>query len=313
MCPAPPPPDATPPDWAHAAAPAPPDPRRNAYRDDLAAEELRDRVAAPRFVVGEERQVVQSALPLRGTPDPKAAYASELIFGERVMVYDTSEGWAWVQSQRDRYVGYVPAAALSRSVSAPTHKVRALGTFVYPAPDIKTPPLMHLSIGSELTVAETGETFSRLLKGGHVVTRHIVEINRHQRDFVEVAERFIGVPYLWGGRTRMGIDCSGLVQVSLQAAGIGAPRDSDMQRAELGEQIAVADDLEGLQRGDLVFWKGHVGIMADGLMLLHANAHHMAVVIETLPEAAERIAHAGSTIVAIRRLPALTGSPTLTA
>lgn len=282
------------------------DRRRNAFRADLADASLLGRVNAERFVDGEERQVVRSAVPLRPIPDLKSSFDTELLFGERVREFDTRDGWSWVQARRDRYVGYLPSAMLSKNVLATTHRVRALGTFVYPAADIKTPPLMHLSIGAELAIAEVGETFSRLVKGGHVVTRHITDIGRYHRDFVEVAERFIGTPYLWGGRTRLGIDCSGLLQVSLEAAGIPAPRDSDMQRAELGEEIPIPPDLEGLARGDLIFWKGHVGIMADGLMLLHANAHHMSVAIETLPEAVERVSKSGSDIVAIKRFQAAT-------
>ena len=122
-------------------------------------------------------------------------------------------------------------------------------------------------------------------------------------DFVAVAERFVGAPYVWGGKTRLGVDCSGLVQVALQAAGRSCPRDSDMQQAEVGGAVAYADELDDLQRGDLVFWKGHVGIMTDGFMLLHANAHHMAVVIEPLKGAATRIAGGGSPIVAVKRPP----------
>lgn len=282
------------------------DARRNAYRADLADASLRGKVDAPRFAEGEVRQVIQAVVPMRAAPDLKTSFDTELLFGERVSVFDTRDGWAWVQANSDSYVGYIPAAAITTGVLPSTHKVRALGTFVYPAADIKTPPLMQLSIGSQLSVADIDETFSRLVKGGYVVTRHINEIDRFHRDFVEIAERFIGTPYLWGGRTRNGIDCSGLVQVTLEAAGIAAPRDSDMQRSELGEEIPIPKDLEGLERGDLIFWKGHVGIMVDGLMLLHANAHHMAVAIETLPEAAERISKSGSEIVAIRRLPALT-------
>lgn len=282
------------------------DARRNAYRADLADASLRGKVDAPRFAEGEVRQVIQAVVPMRAAPDLKTSFDTELLFGERVSVFDTRDGWAWVQANSDSYVGYIPAAAITTGVLPSTHKVRALGTFVYPAADIKTPPLMQLSIGSQLSVADIDETFSRLVKGGYVVTRHINEIDRFHRDFVEIAERFIGTPYLWGGRTRNGIDCSGLVQVTLEAAGIAAPRDSDMQRSELGEEIPIPKDLEGLERGDLIFWKGHVGIMVDGLMLLHANAHHMAVAIETLPEAAERISKSGSEIVAIMRLPALT-------
>jgi cell wall-associated NlpC family hydrolase len=217
-------------------------------------------------------------------------FETEALFGETLTVYEERDGWAWVQLTRDRYVGYVPSDALSPDIDAPTHRVRALGTFVYPVPDIKSPPLMHLSINSELSLAGGDERFLMLRGGGFVVTRHVAERGRYVNDFVDIAERFIGTPYLWGGRTRVGLDCSGLVQVSLEAAGIAAPRDTDMQQAELGSDIAIADVREGVQRGDLIFWKGHVGIMTDGVTLVHANAHHMAVTAETLPEAIERIA-----------------------
>lgn len=296
-------------DGKPAAKPAPAeapklDPRRNAFRPDVAALSLRGQVIAPRYVPGSLRQIVRPAVPLRREPSAALGFETEALYGEFVKVYDEADGWAWIQLQRDRYVGYVPSTVLSGELVTPTHRVKALGTFVYPAADIKTPPVLHLPMNAEVRVAEWGERFCRLEQGGFMITRHLNERDRFERDFVDIAERLIGSPYLWGGRTRIGIDCSGLVQVALEAVGRACPRDSDMQAAELGEAVPVRDDFEQLQRGDLVFWKGHVGIMGDGVMLVHANAHHMAVAVETLPEAASRIAKAndGQTITAIRRM-----------
>jgi cell wall-associated NlpC family hydrolase len=255
-----------------------PDPRRNAYRDDLAAAGLRGAVKAPAYSPGSDRQFVFPATPLRARPDARASWTTEALFGELAKVYDENKDWAWVQLAADGYVGYVRSSALSPQVTTPTHRVSALGTFLY-APG-----------------------FSRLLDGTFVPSRHIVESNRFVADFVTSAERFVGVPYLWGGKTRFGIDCSGLVQTALQAAGRGCPRDSDMQEAELGQCIAGPDLIDALERGDLVFWKGHVGVMTDGFMLLHANAHHMAAVIEPVRSAIERIARGGLAISSVKRL-----------
>jgi cell wall-associated NlpC family hydrolase len=149
---------------------------------------------------------------------------------------------------------------------------------------------------------EAGPAFCRLADGSFVPSRHIVEHDRHAPDCVAVAERFTGVPYLWGGKSRLGIDCSGLLQIAMQAAGLECPRDSDMQQTELGKEVPIRDDLDGLTRGDIVFWPGHVGIMVDAFMLLHANAHHMGVVAEPLASAVDRIAHTGASIAAIKRL-----------
>jgi len=278
------------------------DPRLHAVRPDLAALSLRGQITAPRYTAGTVRQVTRPAVPLRREPRADLGLDSEALFGELLTVYEDTGGWSWVQLHRDRYVGYIPSAALSAEIMPSTHRVKALGTFVYPAPDIKTPPMMHLSLNAELRVAERGERFARLERGGYVLLRHIAERGTFERDFVDIAERLIDTPYLWGGRTRIGIDCSGLVQISLEAAGRSCPRDSDLQMAAIGGEIAIPENLEGLERGDLVFWKGHVGIMADGVMLVHANAHHMQVVVETLPEAAARIEKLGAPLLAIRRL-----------
>jgi len=277
------------------------DRRRHPYRDDLAAEHLREQVTAQHYVPGTRAQVIHSATQLRDRPDLKAGWTTEALFGEVATVFERKDGWAWVQLERDDYVGYVHEGALSDQVRAPTHMVRALGTFLYPEPDIKSPPWVHLSITASLAIAEEGATFSRLADGRHVPSRHIIDRTRFAADFVSVAERFVGVPYAWGGKTRLGVDCSGLVQVAMQAAGHVCPRDSDMQQAEIGDAVAVSEQLEDLQRGDLVFWKGHVGIMTDGFLLLHANAHHMTVVLEPLKTAVDRIARTGSHITGIRR------------
>lgn len=278
------------------------DPRRNAYRPGLAASYLEGKVDAARFVEGLTAQVMRASVPLRGQPDYTRGFDTEALYGETVTVYDEADGWAWVQLKRDQYVGYLPADCLSRNILAPTHRVQALGTFIYPEPNIKTPPLQHLPLNAVVTVHNSGEKFAELHNGGFVVVRHLAMLNRAVLDFVDIAERFIGVPYLWGGRTRIGIDCSGLVQTSLHAAGVPAPRDSDMQMSELGASIPVSDIDERLMRGDLIFWPGHVGIMSDGIMMVHANAHHMAVAIEPLPEAISRTARNGSHVVAVKRM-----------
>ena len=278
-----------------------PDKRRHAYREDLAAEALRGLVEAERYAKGEPRQVGVPVLPLRREPRFDATLDTEALLGEIVTVYDEGEGWAWVQSSRDGYVGYMPSEGLARKIVAPTHRVAVLRTYVYPEPNGKTPPLSLLSLNALVTVTEPGGKFHALAGGGYVFAGHAVPLGESAPDYVVVAESFIGTPYLWGGRTSIGLDCSGLVQLSLEAAGHTAPRDADMQSVELGRVIDPRKDT--LRRGDLVFWEGHVGIMTSEKDFLHANAFHMAVEAEPFARARKRIKDVGYEVTCVRRLP----------
>jgi cell wall-associated NlpC family hydrolase len=283
---------------------APFDRRLTPARPDLAADHLRGLVDAPRYVNGEAKRVIAASAPLRRYPDAGAPLETEALHGENVTIFDEDGGWAWVQLDRDSYVGYLPGEALA-APSEPTHRVAALRTHAYPGPSIKLAPRMALSLGARLTIVGGEGDFAVSADGLHVWLKHLAEAGWREPDYVAVAERFLETPYLWGGRTSEGIDCSGLVQTALAAAGQASPRDSDMQEAALGEPIAIDEPRTPLARGDLVFWKGHVGIMRDPIALLHANGWHMRVVSEPLAEARDRIAaNGGGDVTSARRISA---------
>lgn len=278
------------------------DKRLTPARPDLAAAHLKGQVDAARFIEGVRMQVVAPLADLKGSPQPDSGLDTQVLAGEIVTVYEQDEGWAWVQLARDSYVGYMSELALSRDIVASTHRVTTRATFVYPAANMKTPIVEALPFGAEVAVVETTGDFARLARGGFVFAKHLSSLADPEADFVAVAERMMGAPYLWGGKTPAGVDCSGLVQSSLAACGFAAPRDTDMQVMALGEALPITDDLSHLRRGDLIFWKGHVGIMRDAETLLHANGHHMLVASEPLKEARERIArNSFGVITAIKR------------
>lgn len=275
------------------------DPRLNPYRRDIAARHLQGQVEAAQFVDGTVHEVIEPIADVRREPAHEAALDTQALKGERVTVYEMSEeGWAWGQLESDGYVGYLSANALGPVGPLPTHRVCVPRTFGFPGPDIKLPPMIALPMGARIDIVRETERFALDAFNWHYPLAHVAPLAKRAPDFVAVAESFLSVPYLWGGKSSLGIDCSGLVQIALQTAGVTCPRDTYMQENALGQPKALTD----LRRGDLVFWKGHVGIASDATTLLHANAHHMMVVKEPVSEAVTRIKRSGSDVTAVKRL-----------
>jgi len=230
---------------------------------------------------------------------------TQMIFGDHVRVFEEMDGWSWVQAERDDYTGYVSSAALEQPAGTETHLVIVPRTFVYPGADLRFPHTKALSLGSRVRIvgaAETRGTKYALLESGEaLIASHLVPIGDHAADYVAVAETLLHTPYLWGGTSGFGIDCSGLVQLSMWVAGRNVLRDSDMQQNTLGEIVEPDASYSNLKRGDLVFWKGHVAICASPDTLIHASGHTMTVTLEPLQEAIKRIAYLYDLPTLIRR------------
>ena len=282
------------------------DPRLLPVRDGIvAAEHLEGVVPATRFVPGERKSVIAGSAALRNAPESNAEQVNQALFGEGFTVYEEREGWAWGQLATDHYVGWMRADELGHA-PPPTHRIRVLRSFVFEAPNIKAAPLKAVSMNALLALGESEGGFIRVLgtQGGQgwIFARHVSPLGDFEKDFVDVAKRFVGSPYLWGGRESAGIDCSGLVQVSLQATGRSPLRDSDMQERTLGEAVTPQADFSNLRRGDLIFWRGHVGIMESAAMLLHASARDLHVEVEPLAEAIARIRPIAGEVRSVKRL-----------
>lgn len=270
------------------------DRRLYAFRPDLADKALEGEVEAERFAEAREAVIAVPVADLHNAPSSQAGIDTQFLLGDRVGVFEISRGWAWLQGERDGYVGYLPGSALSfEPAPKPAHRVTALRTYLFPEPELKKPPLATLSMGSLVAIAgeeeRRGTRYAMLADGTALPAVHVAPVWHTETDYVSVAERFLETPYLWGGTSGFGVDCSGLVQLAMRMAGVNVLRDTDMQEATVGDALETGGDYASLRRGDLVFWKGHVGIMVDGGRLLHANGSTMTVALEPLADAIARI------------------------
>lgn len=272
------------------------DRRTTPANERVAATRLKGAVDAARYSDGEAGQItVPVADLLRG---PGGARDRQVLLGEQVTTYEVHEGWAFIQAAKDGYVGYVDARHVGAAEEA-THWISAPATHAYSGPDLKTPENTALPFGSRVRVSTTTDGYCDT-PHGFIPAQHLSPAARQLDDPVAVAALFLGVPYLWGGNSIWGIDCSGLVQAALIACGIPCPGDSDLQEVQVGDPLA--DDAP-LRPGDLLFWDGHVAMVADESRLIHANAHAMAVSYEGIDEAIARIEAQGEGPVTCRRRP----------
>jgi len=271
-------------------------------RPDLAAAHLQGQVKADRFVEPVDWQVTAAITAIRRQPCADGPQETQLLFGEVFAVLDTREGWAWGFSRLDGYVGWVNMAALSAPALKATHRVSALRTYLFSKPDLKSVPHALLSMNAKICVGESVGRFVKAGPLGFVFEGHLAPIDDVKPDFVSIAEQFVGAPYQWGGKESAGLDCSGLVQTALEPAGISVLRDTDMQEVELAKRFSAISTDAPRQRGDIVFWAGHVGIMVDGDRIIHANAYFMETVIEPVAETIRRAVKNDSPVTSVIRM-----------
>ncbi|MFK7901215.1 MAG: NlpC/P60 family protein [Nitratireductor sp.] len=290
------------------------DKRLNLYSNELADKRLEGQVEAEKFIIGASGRIVSFFADIMSEPDEKAGLQTQILFGENVNIFESTNGWSWIQCVRDGFVGWTKSANVSVGFKGASHWVKVPRTFLYSQPDMKKPRIGYRSLASRLTVVgeeEVRGTKYNILEGGEaVIADHLWPVTQFAKDYVSIAETLIHTPYLWGGASAFGIDCSGLVQIALRMSGVDVLRDSDMQAATIGEPIDATKDWSNMLRGDLIFWKGHVGICQgknkEGRQfLLHANGYSMSVISEPLDQAITRIASLYAQPIGVRRPPKL--------
>jgi len=284
------------------------DPRVHPYRDDIAADFLEGRVNAQAFVAGKSCRLGAASAPVMSKPvfsqpSPGELQASELLFGEAFTVFEDTGGWSWGQCGHDGYVGYVRSKDIFGNLPEPTHWLAAVRSLVFSDNKGEYPAMMSLSMTAKVCVETIDGEYAKLVSGGWMFAKHLMALDETRPDFVVLAQMFARVPYLWGGRGGIGIDCSGLIPVPLAANGFLVPRDSDQQAGAIGEDIPVPDDLSALQPGDIVYFPGHVGIHLGAGALLHASSREMMVVTHSLSDVIARmVERKGKGITRVRRL-----------
>lgn len=286
------------------------DMRLTPVREGVAAESLQGIVQAERFAEGKNLHITAPVCVLKREPDDSAAIDSQLLYGERFVAYGEKDQWLWGQAPRDHYVGWIRKSVVAEGHLDATHQVMSRGTFLYTEADMKSQPVMKIPMASRLVVTDrvtVRDTDYLKTSRGWLIKKHARTLSKSARDFVMVGESMLGMTYLWAGRSTFGLDCSGLVQLAMQMAGIAVLRDTDMQETSIGEAVELAPDLSGLKRGDLIFWPGHVGMMRDSENILHANGHTMTVFSEPLENAVKRISYLYGAPRSVRRPFALTG------